>query len=83
MAKTHHTLIRPPVDNDQFATLCLARYRARKLAEQALRSAGIRLGYTEKRLHADQFLREYREECLAWAQRAVADIKLNAPRKRR
>jgi len=68
------------------ATTTLARYKSRQMVKQIYRSAGRKatsIRYRELCEDADRYFVEHREEVMAWAQRALADIKLHAPRKRR
>ena len=68
------------------ATTTLARYKSRQMVKQIYRSAGRKatsIRYRELCEDADRYLNEHREEMMAWAQRAVAEIISAAPRKRR
>jgi hypothetical protein len=56
------------------------------MVKQIYRSAGRKptsIRYRELCEDADRYLNEHREEMMAWAQRAVAEIISAAPRKRR
>jgi hypothetical protein len=67
------------------ATTTLARYKSRQMVKQIYRSAGRKptsIRYRELCEDAERYLTDHREEMLAWAQAALAQIKPNAPRKR-
>jgi hypothetical protein len=68
------------------ATTTLARYKSRQMVKQIYRSAGRKptsIRYRELCEDADRYLAEHREEIMAWAQAACADIKSAEPKRRR
>ena len=70
--------------NPDFATIALARYRARQGLKQRYRRAGIKttgVPYPELRMQTDRYFVEHKEECMAWAR--GANVKTSVPRKRR